>query len=90
MTDFLAVAATAAGLMMAASPILQIRRMLATHSSDDFSIAYMAVLMAGFSIWVAYGISIGNAVLVSTNSASLGFGVLTIAVAARLRRRTRE
>jgi MtN3 and saliva related transmembrane protein len=85
MADFLALAATAAGLLMAASPVLQIRRMLATRSSDDFSIQYMLVLVVGFLIWVSYGIAIGNPVLILTNSASLTFGVITVIIAARLR-----
>jgi uncharacterized protein with PQ loop repeat len=86
MADVLALSAAAAGLLMAASPVLQIRRMLATHSSDDFSIGYMLVLVAGFLIWVSYGIAIGNPVLILTNTASLAFGVITVVIAARLRR----
>lgn len=86
MADFLAVAATAAGLLMAASPVLQIRRMLATGSSADFSIGYMLVLVTGFLIWVSYGFAIANPVLILTNSASLTFGLITVFIAARLRR----
>ena len=88
MADFLALAATFAGLLMAASPVLQIRRMLATHSSADFSIGYMLVLIAGFGIWVSYGFAIGNPVLILTNTASLTFGLVTVLIAARLRRTT--
>ena len=86
MADYLAVAATAAGLLMAASPILQIRQMLATRSSHDFSIPYMLVLIAGFAIWVSYGLAIENPVLILTNTASLVIGLATVVIAARLRR----
>jgi uncharacterized protein with PQ loop repeat len=88
MADFLALAATGAGLLMAASPVLQIRRMLATGSSDDFSIQYMLVLVVGFVIWVSYGLAIANPVLILTNTASLTFGLVTVLIAVRLRRRT--
>jgi MtN3 and saliva related transmembrane protein len=85
MSDVLAVAATAGGLMMAASPTLQIRRMLTTRSSADFSVGYMSVLVCGFALWLAYGLSIGNPALVISNTAALTFGLLTITVALRLR-----
>ena len=43
-TDILAVGATIAGLAMAFSPILQIRRMRRTRSSNDVSLQYLAML----------------------------------------------
>jgi len=85
-TDFLAVGATIAGLAMAFSPILQIRRMRRTRSSNDVSLLYLGLLCAGFVVWVAYGVAIPNWVLVGTNSASLAFMVFTILVALRYRR----
>jgi uncharacterized protein with PQ loop repeat len=86
MHDLLAVAATSWGVLMAASPLLQIRRMRATRSSADFSIGYISVLIVGFVLWLSYGISIGNPALIISNSAALCFGLLTILVAVRLRR----
>jgi MtN3 and saliva related transmembrane protein len=90
MTDVLAVAATTAGLTMAVSPILQIRRMLATGSSADFSIGYISVLVVGFTLWLSYGLAIGNAALIISNIAALSVGLLTIFVAVRLRIRRRD
>ena len=85
-TDILAVGATIAGLAMAFSPILQIRRMRRTRSSNDVSLLYLGLLCVGFVVWVAYGVAIPNWVLVGTNAASLGFMVFTILVALRYRR----
>jgi len=85
-TDTLAVGATIAGLAMAFSPILQIRRMRRTRSSNDVSLLYLGLLCVGFVVWVAYGVAIPNWVLVGTNSASLAFMAFTILVALRYRR----
>ena len=85
-SDILAVLATIAGLAMALSPSLQIRRMRRTRSSNDVSLLYLGLLTLGFLVWIAYGFSIPNWVLVGTNSASLAFMVVTILVALRYRR----
>jgi MtN3 and saliva related transmembrane protein len=85
-SDILAVGATIAGLAMALSPVLQIRRMRRTRSSNDVSLLYLGLLSMGFVVWIAYGYAIGNWVLVGTNSASFTFMVITITVALRYRR----
>ena len=85
-TDILAVGATIAGLTMAFSPVLQIRRMRRTRSSHDVSLQYLGLLCLGFVLWVAYGVSIPNWVIVGTNAASLSVMALTILVALRYRR----
>ena len=68
MTDALAVLAASWGVLMALSPTLQVRRMLARRSSADVSLAYLAVLQVGFGLWVGYGLSIGNWALVVPNA----------------------
>ncbi len=85
-TDILAVGATIAGLTMAFSPTLQIRRMRRTRSSHDVSLQYLGLLCLGFVLWVAYGVSIPNWVVVGTNMASLCVMAVTIVVALRYRR----
>ncbi|MHB8892515.1 MAG: SemiSWEET family sugar transporter [Candidatus Limnocylindrales bacterium] len=88
-TDALAVGATLAGLIMAIAPTLQIRRMLRTGSSRDVSLAYLSLLCVGFVLWMAYGIALGNAAMMISNTASLTFMLLTISVALVVRRRSR-
>jgi uncharacterized protein with PQ loop repeat len=88
MTDTLAVLAAGWGIVMAISPMLQIRRMLSRRSSADVSVAYLAVLQIGFVLWIAYGFSLGNAALIVPNSVALLVGVATIVVARRYREPT--
>jgi MtN3 and saliva related transmembrane protein len=86
MTAALAVAAATWGVVMALSPLLQIRRMTRTRSSKDLSIAYFCVLIIGFALWLAYGLAIENAALVVPNSVALVIATATIAVASWYRR----
>jgi MtN3 and saliva related transmembrane protein len=69
------------GVLMALAPILQARRIRARRSSADVSIVYMAVLEIGFALYLAYGISIGNRVLIATNTVSLVATSITLSIA---------
>jgi len=86
MADTLGPVAAAYGVLMAISPLLQIRRMLQTRSSADVSIGYLAVIEVGFGLWVAYGLSLPNLALAIPNTVALVVGLVTIAIAFRLRR----
>jgi uncharacterized protein with PQ loop repeat len=83
--DTLGVAAAAWGVLMAISPLLQIRRMIERRSSADVSIAYLAVLEFGFLLWIGYGIALGNPVIAIPNSVAALVGAATMAVAWALR-----
>jgi MtN3 and saliva related transmembrane protein len=85
-TDVLGTAALIAGLLMAVSPALQVRRMMQTRSSRDFSIGYPTLLSIGFVLWLAYGIALWNLPMMISNSASLTFMLITIGVALYFRR----
>lgn len=85
-SDILAVAATIAGLLMAISPIFQIRRIRRTRSSNDVSLINLGLLCLGFVVWISYGLSISNWVIAGTNTASLVFMTATILVALAYRR----
>ena len=85
MTDILAVTAAAWGLLMALAPVLQIRRMLETRSSADVSLTWLAVLIVGFALWIAYGISLGNLALIVPNSVALAVGLITVGIAWQFR-----
>ncbi|HEX8940447.1 MAG TPA: SemiSWEET family transporter [Candidatus Limnocylindrales bacterium] len=85
MSDALAVAAASWGVLMAISPLLQIRRILERRSAADVSIGYLLVLLVGWVVWIAYGVSIANAALIVPNAVALVVGVTTIAVAYRFR-----
>ena len=85
----LGVAAAFWGIMMAISPGLQIRKMLQHRSSREVSVAYFWVLLVGFALWVAYGISIENWYLIVPNAVAFTVCATTIAIALRFRVRAR-
>ena len=85
-TDALGALAATWGVMMAISPILQVRRILERGTSADISIGYLAVLQIGFTLWIAYGIALRNAAIIVPNGVALLVGAATIGVAFRFRR----
>jgi MtN3 and saliva related transmembrane protein len=85
MTDALAVIAATWGVMMALSPVLQLRRILERRSSADISIAYLGVLQVGFTLWMAYGVALGNVAIIVPNSVALVVGAATIGISLRYR-----
>ncbi|MGH2476892.1 MAG: SemiSWEET family transporter [Candidatus Limnocylindrales bacterium] len=85
MSDTLPILAASWGVLMAISPLLQIRRMIQRRSSSDLSLSYMAVLLIGFTLWVAYGISIDNLALIVPNTVAFLVGAATVVVALRYR-----
>ena len=54
MVELLGLAAAGWGMLMALSPLLQIRRMVTRQSSADMSLAYLIVLQLGFGLWVTF------------------------------------
>lgn len=86
MTDALAVLAASWGVLMAISPTLQIRRILERRSSTDISLSYLAVLQVGFTLWISYGIALGNLAIIVPNTVAFLVGCATIAFAVRYRR----
>lgn len=85
MSTYLAVAAAAWGVAMSFAPLLQIRAIRAHGSSHAVSVGYQQILLVGFVLWLAYGISIQNLPLMITNTvASIVCGA-TILVVLRFR-----
>jgi MtN3 and saliva related transmembrane protein len=86
MTDALAVLAAGWGVLMALSPILQIRRIFQRRSSADISIGYLLVLQIGFLLWMSYGIALRNLAIITPNTVAFLIGLLTLLVTLRFRR----
>ena len=82
----LTVVASSFGIVMGASPLLQIRKMLAEHSSRQVSIGYFAILALGSTLWGSYAASIHNIAVFIPNVVAGVAAVATIAVAVNLRR----
>jgi MtN3 and saliva related transmembrane protein len=83
----LAASASTWGVLMGLAPVLQIRRMLRERSAREVSLGYFAILLAGFLLWISYGIAAGNLWLVVPNGIALLTGLALVAVALWLRRR---
>ena len=85
METVLGILAGSWAVLMAISPLLQIRRIVRLRSSKEVSIPYFGILVVGFLLWVAYGIAIANLALIIPNSLAAVIGLATIAVASRYR-----
>jgi MtN3 and saliva related transmembrane protein len=83
----LGVLAASWGVIMALSPVIQIRRMVRLQSSRDVSIGYLLVIVVGFTVWFSYGVAIRNAAIIVANGLAFIVGVATVAVALRFRMR---
>lgn len=85
MTTVLGITAATWALFMALSPLLQVREILRRRSSAGVSIAYFAVLLVGFALWIAYGCARRDLPLIIPNSVALLVTAQTILVARRYR-----
>ena len=81
----LAAVASSWGVLMGIAPVLQIRRMLRERSSQDVSLGYFMILLAGFLLWISYGMAARNAALIIPNSVAFLVGTALVTVALRLR-----
>ena len=81
----LAAAASSWGVLMGIAPVLQIRRMLRERSSRDVSLGYFMILLAGFLLWISYGMAAENLALIIPNSVAFLVGTALVTVALRLR-----
>lgn len=85
MTGYLAAAAATYGVVMALSPLLQIRAILTARSSRGVSVGYQRVLLVGFFLWIAYGVALRNPALIVPNSVAAVVSVATIVISIRYR-----
>lgn len=76
-------------LVMALSPLLQIRRMVKRSSSEDLSEGYFVVLIIGFALWASYGIAKKDATLIVPNIVAFVIATVTLIVARYYRTRDR-
>ena len=86
MTTALGVLAATWAMLMALSPLLQVREIHRRRSSEGISIGYFSVLLVGFALWVAYGLARRDLPLVVPNTVALLVMAFTISVAVRARR----
>ena len=85
----LAVMAATAGVLMGLGPLLQAARVHRLRHADDVSPAWLAVIVGGALVWLAYGVVIGNLAIIVPNVAGAICASFTLAVVLVVRRRTR-
>lgn len=79
----LSMLALAYGIVAAAAPLLQVRRIMIRQSAADLSLAWMALYAGGCVVWLLYGISIASSPLIV--SQALALVAIGIALAASMR-----
>ncbi len=83
----LAVIASSYGILMAISPLLQVRAIMLTRDSSGVSAGYQRVLLVGFVLWLAYGIASDNWAIIVPNVVAAFVSVGTIMITVRYRPR---
>ncbi|HEY7224553.1 MAG TPA: SemiSWEET family transporter [Micromonosporaceae bacterium] len=86
MTSVLGIVAGGWGIVMALSPVLQVRRMIVRRSSADLSLGYFGLLLPGFALWVGYGLTRRDWPLVIPNAIAVAVGALTVITGIVVRR----
>ena len=86
-TTFLGMAGTVIGLVAAISLLLQARRLAKMGSACEVSIPVRLLALAGYSIWLAYGVAIGDVPLILVDLAGVAGAALVLRVTLSLRRR---
>jgi uncharacterized protein with PQ loop repeat len=87
-TTFLGTAGTAIGLVAALSLLLQARRLSRLGSACEVSIPIRLLALGGYTVWLAYGIAIGDVPLILVDLAGVVGAALVLRVTVSLRRRT--
>lgn len=77
--------ASASGVCMALSPLLQARRIRAVGDSSEVSSGVFLMMRVNATIWFTYGLSTGNVVVVIPNAVALVTTTATLMVIRRNR-----
>jgi MtN3 and saliva related transmembrane protein len=72
---------------MAVAPLLQIRRIVGRRSSEDVSLAFLAVITVGSGCWTAYAMSVSDWFLLIPNSVAWVTNSACLVLAQYFRRR---
>jgi uncharacterized protein with PQ loop repeat len=86
-TTFLGTAGTLIGLVAAMSLLLQARRLARIGSACEVSIPMRLLALVGYSVWLAYGVAIGDVPLILVDLAGVAGAALVLRVSLTLRRR---
>ena len=81
---------TVYGLIAGGSSLLQARRMARRGTSEDVSLSFLGMYVAGYALWLVYGLTSGSLPLIIVHVAGLLSGTCTLALALSLRRAPRS
>ena len=84
-TTALGITAAVWAILMAVSPLLQVKDVRRRGSSEGISTRYLGVLLVGFCMWIAYGAARHDLPLIVPNSVALAVMAFTIGVVVRNR-----
>jgi hypothetical protein len=87
-TSFLGTAGTLIGLIAAMSLLFQARRLALLGSACEVSIPMRLLALAGYAVWLAYGVAIGDVPLILVDLAGVAGAALVLRITLSLRRRT--
>jgi len=71
---------------MGASPLLQALHSHRRESASDVSLAFLVVLICGATLWLLYGIALGNMAIIIANIVGVASSATTLSVTVRWRR----
>jgi uncharacterized protein with PQ loop repeat len=74
------------GVLMALSPLLQVRRIRIARDSSEVSSGVFAVMRVNASAWLLYGFATANVILIVPNLVALATTTATLLVIRRFRR----
>ncbi len=78
---------TVYGLTAGGSSLLQARRMARRGTSEDVSLSFLGMYVAGYALWLVYGLTSGSLPLIIVDIAGVLSGTCTLALALSLRPR---
>ena len=73
-----------------ASTVPQIKKALRTKDTEDVSIRFLLVLIAGLSLWVIYGIGRSDIVIVIGNSIGVSLNIFMLVLKVKYSREPLE
>jgi MtN3 and saliva related transmembrane protein len=85
-TTVLGTAGTFVGLIAGLSLLLQARRLASLGSACEVSIPVRLLALAGYAVWLAYGVAIGDVPLILVDLAGVAGAALVLRVTLVLRR----
>jgi uncharacterized protein with PQ loop repeat len=90
LASVLGIIVTVYGLTAGGSSLLQARRMARRGTSEDVSLSFLGMYVAGYALWLVYGLTSGSLPLIIVDVAGVLSGTCTLALAVSLRRASRS